>query len=620
MKNRSSIKNKVLILLGIMFLLLIANSVWSIKNFKKLNDSIANIMDANYLSVVAAQQMSLTVERQDSLQLSYIFTKNESYIKEFVINKDNFYKWLGREKNNITEPGEKELVDKIEYNYEDYIYKFIEFSEIKDVHEAQNFYFKEIFPIFEKLKGNFRDLLELNQNSMLVKRDRAATISSEAALSTTLLCCSTILIGLLLSSFMTNKIFWQLKELIEKINKISQGDYSQKLHPPKDKELIELSKAFNTMSEELSTYKMTNIRKLMAEKSKTEAVVENIEDGIIVTDLENKILLINKAAKYFLNITEEQEYEGLIGKHFLSVIPNQELFKKINDFLVKDSYNVRNKEFEFSFNNKEEIYTKIIINSIVDKENKYIGIVTLIQNITKQKKIDNMKSEFVATVSHEFKTPLTSMGMAIGMLSEKSSLDTLTEYQAECLNIIRQDNERLNCLIKDLLDLSKLEAGKVVMNIRNCSVRDIIEFAAKPLENLCKSNNIKFDFSDINVIHNVAVDFNKISWVLTNLLTNAIKYRDNKKESYIILRAYEKNDKVVISVEDNGIGIPEEFHEKIFNKFIRVSVSDDGKVTGTGLGLSISKSIMKAHNGKIGVESKEGVGSIFYIELNYINN
>ena len=610
---KSSIKNKILILLGTMFFLFVLNNLWTVVNLNKLDNSINAIMKSNYNSIVAVQNMSLILERQDSLQLSYIFTKNKDYIEKFYENKEEFYNSLKVERNNITETGEDELSKKAKENYEIYSKRFDEFLKIKNEGEMQNYYFKEIFPVFEELKQNFRDLIDLNQTSMLIKKEKAAEISQQAVLSIIFLVAATTVIGFILSSFIINGIFVQFRDLIEKMNKISKGDYSQRIKPLNDKELKKLAETFNKMSEELSSYRIMSIRKLMAEKKKAEAIVENISDGIIMADLKGKIILINKKAKYLFNLSDADEQT--IGKDFISVIDNKELFGKIKKNIEREKVEKEDRHFEITLlNNNKKIHTKIFINKIsIEKEN--IGVVILVQDITKLKKINQMKTDFVSTVSHEFKTPLTSMGMAVSMLAEGKNLN---EDQRECVNIIKEDNERLNILVNDLLDLSRIESGKTVMNMKENFVSEIVNSAVNSLKKLFETENVNYKVGNIDLNYKVMADFNRIIWVMTNLLTNAVKYRDESRQLEIEINAVKEEDRILFSVKDNGIGIDDEFHEKIFNKFIRVSVSEDGKVTGTGLGLSICKGIVEAHKGKIWVESKKGEGSTFYFELKAI--
>ena len=187
------------------------------------------------------------------------------------------------------------------------------------------------------------------------------------------------------------------------------------------------------------------------------------------------------------------------------------------------------------------------------------------------------------------------------------------------IKVIKEDNERLNFLIRDLLDLSRLESGKTHMKFEECSIKKIVETAVNSLKNFSENRNVKIEIRNIKDSFLVFADLNKILLVLTNLLTNAIKYKSEEREGNIIVEAFKKGKNIVVSVKDNGKGIPEEYKEKIFNKFIQVKISNDGKIEGTGLGLSICKEIIKAHGGEIWVDSVLNKGSIFYFSLKSVD-
>ncbi|HBJ78680.1 ATP-binding protein [Fusobacterium varium] len=607
-----SVKMRVFLIFITVLVILTLNSLWAVFNFNILNNSIERILDSNYKSIVAAQNMTTAVERQDSLQLSYIFTRDEKYIIDFMKNESQFYDFLKNAQDNITENGEKEIVISLGNSYKEYIKSFYNFMEIEDIGEQRNFYFKEVFPKFEKIKNISKKLLEINQDSMVVKRYEAGKIAEKATFFTVMVASVTIFLGMLIISYLIKKILSQFQIFIEKIEGVARENYSQRIPANLDKEFNELGIAFNQMAEKLNNYKNINIKKIMTEKSKAEAIVESINDGIIVTDKENKILLINNAAEKLLNIKESE----LLDKPFFTAIPNKKIHESINEVINSREIKSTVKQLELSLNPalEKNIYCRVFINSIIGKNKENLGIVTLLQDITKLKEIDQMKSDFVSTVSHEFRTPLTSIGMAVELLKD-GSVGTINETQQELLKVIKEDSERLNVLIKDLLDLSRLESGKTHLKFEKNNIKKIIETTVNSLKNLSENKNVKIEIKNIEDSLFVLADINKIILVLTNLITNAIKYKSEKREGYIIIEAFKKEKNIIVSVEDNGQGIPEEYIEKIFNKFIQVKVSNEGKIEGTGLGLSICKEIIKNHGGEIWVDSILGKGSTFYFSL-----
>jgi signal transduction histidine kinase len=232
-------------------------------------------------------------------------------------------------------------------------------------------------------------------------------------------------------------------------------------------------------------------------------------------------------------------------------------------------------------------------------------------DITKLKKVDQMKSEFVSTVSHEFRTPLTSIGMSVELLLDQKA-GKVNENQVELLKDIKEDYERLRDLVSDLLDLSKIESGKIQMDIVKCDLETIVENAIKPFDKQLDERKAELNVNIPERISKIKADFNKISWVLTNLIGNAIRYIPDDGSGKIIVSAKELSNKVLVSVSDNGKGIPEEMQERIFEKFVR---ADNQETKGTGLGLAISKEILIAHGGDIWVRSKPEEGSTFYFTL-----
>lgn len=612
---KKSIKGKLLIVFLLIFTVLATNSIWAIINFNRLNNSIDNIMESNYRTIDAAQNMIVALERQDSAILAQMFIEDESAEKTYIENEKVFLKWLARAEDNITEVGEAEILASINSQYFQYLEMYNTLTQILSYNDpklVREFYYNEILPQFESTKEECRNLEGLNQNAMLARRDSAKAIGKRASYSTILLSVITIVIGMILALYITNKIIKPIYNLIQKIKGIAEGDYSQQLDIEGDDEIGELAREFNSMTEKLESYDDLNIKKLMKEKQKAEAIVESISDGIIVTDEFNRVILVNRAAEKALNIREKD----VVNRHFLENIKREDIFKIINKIRTSEDQYAYKKYTNITIANDEKIrHYRINVRAITDREGDNVGVITLLQDITKLKEIDEMKSEFVSTVSHEFRTPLTSISMAAGLLLDKTSGE-INENQAELLEAIVEDNERLKNLVSDLLDLSRLEAGKVSMDIELQDINEMIEYAIKQFRRRAKERNINLEIQVKGDISKVKADFNKISWVITNLVGNAIRYTPRDGSGKIIVKAQETANKVLVSVADNGRGIPEEYHDRIFSKFIQVKDDEDnGEKGGTGLGLAISKEIINAHGGEIWVDSKVGEGSTFYFTI-----
>ncbi|WP_130805741.1 ATP-binding protein [Senegalia massiliensis] len=611
---KKTIKFKMIAIFVLIFIVLAANSIWSIYNFNNLNHSIEEIMESNYASVVAAQNMIVALERQDSAELSHMFDDNKNSQNVFLENEKVFLKWLARAEDNITEKGEEEVIKVINDLYTGYIedyYNLIEIQNTKGIEESRNYYYNKILPTFEKSKKEVRNLQLLNQNSMIEQRNEAQKIAKNASYSTSIISLITILLGVILVFYLVNKIVKPIRNLIDKIKKIAEGDYTQQLDVTGDDEISELSKEFNIMSEKLKKYDLLSIRRLMKEKQKSESIVESISDGIIVTDEDNKIILVNNAAEKALNIKETK----VINRHFLEGINKEEIFNIIKNIKNKSNLSDTKKYTDITIENDEEIkHYNVNVKPIRNKDGENIGMVTLMQDITKLKEVDQMKSDFVSTVSHEFRTPLTSIGMSVGLLLEGITGE-ITEDQKELLDAIKEDNERLKSLVSDLLDLSRLESGKIQMDIDSYDINNIINHSVKPFYRQAEEKNTTINIDIKENTSKVKADFNKISWVLTNLIGNALRYTPEDGTGKIEIKVKDTANKVLVSVADNGKGIPEDHQKKIFEKFIQVKDVNGENTGGTGLGLAISKEIVNAHGGDIWVESNIGEGTIFYFTL-----
>lgn len=604
-----SVKFRLVLMFIVILSILTLSNLWAIFNFKVLNNTVEKIFDSNYKSIAAAQQMESLIERQDSLQLSFLSTKEQKYIDSFMREEKQFYVFLDQAKNNITEKGEKELVYQLELSYNSYISTFHEFLIKGNMQEE--YYFTEIFPKFEKIKSTCKDLVEVNQTAMILRRKKADITARQASLLMITLTIIMTIVGIIIIIHSTKKILSQFNIFIDKIKKISEEDYSQKIPLNMDKEFNKLGLAFNQMTKQLNIYKKMDIEKIVNEKSKAEAIVESINDGIIVTDMQNNIILVNETAEKLFNIKEEE----VLDKQFLDEIKNQKIFESIQEVLKNKNLKSSLKQIEISLaSNNKKMYCKVFVNSIISKNNENIGVITLLQDITKLKEIDQMRTNFIATVSHEFKTPLTSIGMAIDLLDGDKAINENPMHK-DLVRIIKEEKERMIYLIKDLLDLSKIETGKDQIKLEKCSLKALVENSIEDLKNYCDGQEAEVILENINKDLFVYADPSKISLVLKNLISNAVKYRKESEKPKIIIDTIKKSKNIIVTVKDNGRGIPEDYLEKIFEKFIQVKVSNDGKIEGTGLGLSICKEIIKAHHGEIWVESTVNEGSTFYFSL-----
>ena len=606
---RSCIRYKLLFVFIFVIMILVIISSWAVYNFGRLSGSIDNIMISNYKSIEAAQQMAVSVERQDSIELSMLLLNNENDVTDFKSSEAEFLKNLAAASDNITEKNEGNIIKNLDENYMEYLKLYENFREqlIQNNHEeARNMYMNKILPMFEKVKENIRELQLVNHKGMLNRKDNAKYDSEKAVFSTLFISAVSIIFSLAAMLMVINSILNPIHNLIKQMKKVAQRNYDIKIDLKRKDEIGELGAEFSKMTEKISEYDMMNVDELKNEKQKAEAIVETIEDGIIVTNNECKLLLVNKSAEKIFAIEEA----NIINHHILEIIKNEYLFHSVKNALLEE----KNEYIDISIENgNEEVSYYRVYSKLISRNNENIGVVTLLQNITKFKETDRLKSDFLAIASHELKTPLTSIIMSIDMLL-RDLTGKVDEENLELLKIIEEESNRLRNLVNDLLNLEKIESGKDPLIMQEYDLNILIDRVMERFK-------VQFDELKIKFIKNTSEnlqswsDIGKIDLVLSNLISNAVKFVKHDGSGEIILTVEEKNDKILVSVADNGIGISSGQQAGIFNKFqkIRESVNDIQK--GSGLGLSMCKEIIKAHKNNIWVESEEDKGTKFYFTL-----
>jgi PAS domain S-box-containing protein len=579
----------------------------SVLNLYRLSKSIDGLMVDNYKSISAISYMLEAFERQDSAALIYINVDIEKGIALFTQNSNEFIKSFMTESNNITEPGEKELLDDVNKEYVAYSMLFSELQEIRNsegANKAAYFYDTEMMPEFVKIKSELRKLIHLNEIGMFTAKDDATKSTHESMYVILMLSTLAVIGGLIVSIHFTNRFMRPLDTLTKTVKSVKAGNLNQQINIVTKDEIGDLSIEFNKMTKRLHQYDQSALGKLMTEKNKSLAIVKSIPDPLIVLDTAYRILLLNDTCEAFFSIEEEK----MLKKHFLEAIRNEEIFEIISN-VFEDKVEMNDKIIRIE--HKEEFYFNVIVTVIKSLESKVTGLIILLKDVTQLKQLEKARTDFVSTISHEFKTPLTSIMMGTSMVLD-GSMGALNEEQQDVLNTIKEDGERLTKLVNDLLELSRIESGSSVFNMEAYPIDTIIDNSVKQFAIPAAHNSVDINTRVEENMPMVIADYEKITWVFNNLISNALKYTAPGDE--IQISAFVKNEWMHVSVTDTGIGIPEEFQEKIFDKYVQVK-EQDLEARGTGLGLAVVKEIINTHGGEIWCESKLDTGSTFTFTL-----
>ncbi|WP_295675435.1 HAMP domain-containing sensor histidine kinase [Clostridium sp. 2218st1_F5_2218SCRN_220325] len=379
---------------------------------------------------------------------------------------------------------------------------------------------------------------------------------------------------------------------------ISNKQFDSKVRGQMSGEIGEFAKNFNYM---IDTINFT-IRDITDKNTQLKSIMQSVSHGILAIDTRGKILLINDLAK---KMVEGDSYVTAEGKNIRQFIKNELILESVLHNMCSEHSTIIQK------NIKNDIIYKIKIDPVhFEDTDAVIGFIINIENITEYAKLENMRKEFVANVSHELKTPITSIQGFIETLKMTDNLDEDTKNRF--LTIIENEATRLTRLIDDILLLSTIE-NKTKKKVEKVDLFEVFEEVHEVINYIAKKKNIKVKYDFENKDIDLWEYSGYIRQILLNIISNAIKYTgENGKVS---IKQYIKSEKVFIEVKDNGIGIPEEDIERIFERFYRVDKARSRSVGGTGLGLAITKHMVKALNGNIKVESELGVGSKFIIEL-----
>ncbi|MCB2360233.1 ATP-binding protein [Clostridium estertheticum] len=608
MVSIKTLKGKIVTINVFLVLVIVMIGLLSSFNIYRVGGTIDGLMTNNYKSIDASTKMTEVIENQDKAIIRYIAFENKSSIDIMYNNNEEFYKWLNVAKTNITEVGEASNTNKISEDYLLFVKSSSKLHEYQISHTSQDtikFYNSNVYPSVVKVKGDLGILSKLNEKAMFNGRDNAKSNALNAMYFILIISLIVAILGLIISLIYTNKSLRPIYLLTETIKSVKEGEINKEAPVINEDEIGMLAMEFNNMTSRLYEFEQSTTGKLLSERNKSIAIVKSITDPLIVLDASYKIQLLNESCENVFGVLEQ----NLINSHFLETIRNMELYDYIFS-VVDNKVPSTEKIINLKINDKTYFFN-VLVTVVYDKEDKINAIVVLLKNITEYKDLEKVRTDFIATISHEFKTPLTSIMMGVGLILEKN-VGVINKKQEELLDTIKEETEKLTDLVSDLLKLSKIQSDQAVYNIKAYSISEIANDCVKNYEVQARNMGITL-YNSVEVdLPNVIVDREKITWVLNNLVSNAIKYTNSGGK--ITIGAFIDGEKMKVFVKDNGKGIPREYHEKIFEKFVKISAYDT-EFLSSGIGLSIAKGIVEAHDGTIYCESKVNKGSTFTFTL-----
>jgi two-component system, NtrC family, sensor histidine kinase KinB len=580
--------------------ILLAVGAYAIVLFGRL----ANVVDASvtnsYQCFNSASAMSLALAGMDR-ELSWVISgpriSNKPALQEY---RQHFETNLDLLLKASTLPGEKALSLNVATNYQSFLKAVEKISAIDSPASQRQVYEQEVVPSGQMINLFLGRIHDLNHHAILGTSQNIRKITEEV----THLMIFGMVLALLIAAYagyqLGRSILEPIQLLTRATHELGEGKLDQPVPVATKDELGELALAFNKMAAQLQEYRQSTTEEIVRVHRTMEATLASFPDPIFVLDKEGRIQLKNPAAD---GLAAGLNLDGRLPDK-LQLIAQNSLVSGEN--FLPDSFN---EVITYRVNDVDKFFLPRVL-AMRNKEDALFGVAVVLYDITRFRLLDATKTDLVATVSHEIKSPLTSVRMVLHVLLEKT-VGELTPKQDELLQAARNDTERLLKILNDLLDLARLEEGTDGLRKAPAAPAELLTSVMKEMADKITAKGLNVNFTIQPDLPAILVDRQRINHVFTNLLSNAIKHSPASSEITLGAKLVKDND-VEFSITDQGPGIPAEYHSRIFDRFFRVPGQTQ---SGAGLGLSIAREIAVAHGGHVGVRSVPGQGCNFYVVL-----
>ena len=569
------LKNKLTLGLAFLFILIVSFGALSIYYIQKLSSDANKILKNNQETLSYCSNMLKALEDMP------VAKKAQT---EFEEN-------LAKQERNITEQGEDQATLVLRTHFE---------GLKKNLRDSSQ---------YSSIRKTIYEIEGLNQRAIIRKNEVAQNTAGDATVWLTVIFT---VIAIISFTFVTNfpsVIANPISTLLQGITDIANKNYKSRIHLKQHDEFGDLANSFNTMAAKLDEYESSNLAHILFEKKRIETIINNMHDPVIGLDEQKKVLFVNSAALQVTGMTEKD----LVGKRVQDIAVTNDLIRSLAANLEQGDGSGSKEPMKIYADQKESFFEKDILKILSglpgEKERLVIGYVIVLRNITPFKELDFAKTNFIATVSHELKTPISSIKMSLKLMEDERVGNT-NEEQKQLVKNIRDEADRLLKIIGELLNMTQVETGKMQVNMTPSSPQDIVRSAQESIKTEAEQKNVSINVFLPANLPAVMADKDKTAWVITNLLSNAIHY--SYENSKVLLNVQQMNDHVQFTVQDFGKGIDSANIGKIFDRYCKIPGS---KQESTGLGLAICKEFIEAQGGSITVSSEMGAGSIFTVSL-----
>jgi signal transduction histidine kinase len=599
-----TLRAKLLLAQAPLAIALVLVAAASVSAIAALGGSPELILKDNYRSVLAAERMLAAEKRLEESALRDAAGRGrDAAADEAVIA--GFEAELRAQEANITEPGEAEATRALRG-------RWTAFGEaLGAVHAAPaatrlDAYFRVFLPAARELQRAAADVLAINQDAMQRKSDRARRSADRTTALVLLAAAAAVTAGLLLSVWLTARLLRPLAALTHTVRRIGEGDLDVRAPVTGKDEIAALGAEFNTMAERLRQYRSSSLGELLQAQQAAQAAIDSLPDPVLVVDGTGAVLHLNGAAEALFHAPGA-------GRSIGDLAPDlRETADRVRTHVLGGKGPYVPRGFDEAVKVEGAEGPRMLLpraSPLYSEEGAITAATVVLQDVTRLMRFDELKNDLVATVAHEFRTPLTSLRMAIHLVAGEL-VGPLTEKQADLMLAARQDCERLQGIVDDLLDLSRIQSGRLELSRGPAAPRELVATVIDAHRVDAGAAGVSLSVTAGEHLPRVDVDRERVQLVLSNLVDNALRH--TPRGGTITVRATEGEGTVRFEVEDTGPGVAPEYLERIFEKFFRVPGAPAG---GVGLGLYLAREIVEAHGGRIGVESAPGLGARFWFTV-----
>ncbi|HXI55478.1 MAG TPA: ATP-binding protein [Polyangia bacterium] len=590
---------------------------------RRLGEESRLILADNYRSVLAAERMKESLERINSAALVLLAGHTAEATADITLNLQKFDNELSAQEGNITERGEADVTRGLRVAWNDYRRLVASFQSVTSRDEKDATYFSKLQPAFRRVNDLADRILAINQDAMVHKVGRAERRAAEFERLVVLAVIIALGAGLVASTWLTTRMLRPLGIVAAAVRRFGDNDFKARADVRGQDEISAVAAEFNRMAARLERYRQSSLGELLQAQQAAQAAIDSLPDPVLLLDANGSLHGANAAATKLLGIDPERAPAEI----YAAADPGVRVaVERLRSHVLGGKGVYVPKGFEEAIRVATSPEGERILlpraAPIYSESGTVTGAAIVLQDSTRLFRFDELKNNLVATVAHEFRTPLTSLRMALHLCTE-GVVGPLTPKQADLLFAARDDCERLQVIVDELLNLSRIESGQIDLHKRRVDPESLISSALEVHRAAAEQAGVTLATEVFPGLPDVFVDPDRLQLVFTNLLSNAIRFAPAGSNITVRARAERPPDsvrehrladatKVRFEIQDQGPGIPKEHQVALFEKFFRVPGSPTG---GSGLGLFIAKGLVQAHGGEIGVASEPGQGAAFWFTI-----